>query len=169
MYEGGKMNKKRMSRKLLLSTISAVVLAAVLLVVPVLASPATATRTLPATVEPGANFDVGIVAAGCGFMGVVKETLPAGFTYVSCSEPGIAEVHGNEVWFAVLGDSETFTYTVTAPAAENTYTFAGVVVDENLAESGIGGDTQVEVTEEAPPPPADYPSFTGWLTWWGVI
>jgi len=162
------MNKKRISRKLLLSIISAVMLAAVLLVVPVLAA-ATATRTLPATVEPGANFNVGIVASGAGFMGQVKETLPAGFTYVSCSDPGIGvEVTGNMVKFTFLGGVANFTYTVTASATEATYNFAGVVVDENLAESGIGGDTQVEVSEEAPPPPADYPSFTGWLTWWGV-
>ena len=162
------MNKKRISRKLLLSIISAVMLAAVLLVVPVLAA-ATATRTLPATVEPGANFDVGINASGCGFMGQVVETLPAGSTYVSCSDPGMGvEVVGNEVKFTFLGNVVNFTYTVTAPAAEGTYNFAGVVKDENLVESGIGGDTQIEVTEEAPPPPADYPSFTGWLTWWGV-
>lgn len=166
------MNKKRMSKRLLLSTISAIMLAAVLLVVPVLASPATATRTLPDTVEPGANFDVGIVAAGCGFMGQVIETLPAGFTYVGCSDPGLGvEVTGNQVKFTILGNAANFTYTVTAPAAEDTYTFAGVVKDENLNQFTTGGDTQVEVTEQVTPPtpPADYPSFTGWLNWWGVI
>jgi len=147
-------------------------LAAVLLVVPVLASPATCTRTLPDTVEPGANMDVGIVVTGCGMMGQVRETLPAGFTYVGCSDASLVPtVVGNVVKFTVFGDAANFTYTVTAPAAEDTYTFAGVVVDENQTQFATGGDTQVEVTEEEeppPPPPADYPSFTNWLSWWGI-
>ena len=166
MYEGGKMNKKRVSRRLLLSIISVIMLAAVLVVVPVLASPATATRTLPATVEPGANFNVGINASGCGVMGQVRETLPAGFTYVSSSmDPSQVTVDGNVVRFTFFGGAN-FTYTVTAPAAEATYTFAGVVLDEDLVEFAVGGNTQIEVSEEAPPPPADYPAFTNWLNWW---
>ena len=84
-------------------------------------------------------------------------------------DPSQVAVDGNVVRFTFFGDGPTFTYTVTAPAAEGTYTFAGVVLDEDQVESGTGGDTQVEVSEEAPPPPADYPSFTGWLTWWDVI
>ena len=164
--------KKAIPRKILLSLV--VVMLATLVATPmVLASPdATATRDLPATsVDPSANFNVGVVASGCGFAGQVKETLPAGFTYVSHTPPApdvVAVVDGNVVTFTFFGDAATFTYTVTAPAAEGTYTFAGVVIDEDLAEFGVGGDTQIEVTEEAPPPPADYPSFTGWLTWWGV-
>jgi len=164
------MNKKRMSRKWLLSAISAIMLAAVLLVVPVLASPATCTRDLPDTVEPSASFNVGIVASGCGIAGQVSETLPAGFTYVSCSDPGIGVVvTGSVVKFTFLSNGANFTYMVTAPAAEGTYTFAGSVKDGDLNQFTTGGDTQVEVAEEAPPPPADYPSFMNWLDWWGAI
>jgi len=107
---------------------------------------ATATRDLPTRVEPGANFDVTIEASGCGSMGQVRETLPAGFTYVSCPDPDIGvEVKDSEVWFTFLSDGATFTYIVAAPVAEDTYTFAGVVVDESLKEFPVGGDTEVRV------------------------
>jgi len=141
--------KKAIPRKILLSL--AVVMLATLVAAPmVLASPdATATRDLPATsVAPSANFNVGIVVSGCGFGGEVRETLPAGFTYVSCSDPGIwvTEV-GQLVRFTIFGDSADFTYTVQAPATEGTYTFAGVALDQEQAQSTVGDDTQVTVAE----------------------
>jgi hypothetical protein len=142
---GGKMNKA-IPRKILLSL--AVVMLATLVAAPlVLASPATATRDLPATVAPSAEFDVGIVASGCGFGGQVRETLPAGFDYVSCS-PDVSAIEkpGNQVWFTIFGDSADFSYTVQAPATAGPYTFAGVVLDEDLSQFTVGGDTSLTVS-----------------------
>jgi len=114
------------------------------------AQDAVATRTLPVAVAPGAEFDVGIDASGAGTFGQVRETLPAGFTYLSVSDPDdiAVEVIGQEVRFTFLADSINFTYTVQAPTEEDTYTFAGVLRDEDLAESTVGGDATVTVTDE---------------------
>jgi len=139
--------KKAIPRKILLSL--AVVILATLVAAPmVLAAPgATATRDLPATsVAPSANFNVGIVVSGCGFGGQVRETLPAGFTYVSCSDTDIwVTQDGQEVRFTIFGDSADFTYTVQAPAGEVTDDFAGVALDQEQAQSTVGGDTSVTV------------------------
>jgi len=138
--------KKAIPRKILLSL--AVVILATLVAAPMVLAAGTATRDLPATsVAPSANFNVGVVASGCGFAGQVKETLPAGFTYVSCTDPDIDNVHqaGQVVTFTFIDDGADFTYTVQAPATENTYTFAGVVLDEGLVSTTVGGDTSVTV------------------------
>jgi len=123
------------------------------LVVPgvVLASPAaTASRDLPATVAPGANFTVAMTAAAYGTMGQVVETLPAGFSYVSSSLPsGQVQVTGNVVKFVLLGET-SFTYSVTASTTAGTYTFSGIIKDENLIAYTIGGDTAITVSG-APP------------------
>jgi hypothetical protein len=98
-------------------------------------------------VAPSAEFDVGIVASGCGFGGQVRETLPAGFDYVSCS-PDVSAIEkpGNQVWFTIFGDSADFSYTVQAPAGAGPYTFAGVVLDEDLSQFTVGGDTSLTVS-----------------------
>jgi len=142
--------KKAIPRKILLSL--AVVMLATLVAAPmVLASPdPTADRTLPATsVAPSAQFDVDISASGCSFTGQVIETLPAGFTYVSCTDPDVDNVGqaGQVVTFTFVAESADFSYTVQAPAAEDTYTFAGVVQDINQVPVVVGGDTQVTVAE----------------------
>ena len=113
----------------------------------VAAPSATATRTLPMAVEPGAEFDVGIEASGCGSFGQVRETLPDGFTYVSVSDPGdiLVSMTNGEVWFTFLGDSISFNYTVQAPTVEDTYTFAGAVLDDDSVPYPVGGDTEVKV------------------------
>ena len=126
---------KAIPRKILLSL--AVVILATLVAAPMVLAvlpAATATRDLPATVAPNAEFDVGIVASGAGFAGQVIETLPAGFTFVSCTDPDIDNVTqvGQEVTFTFIADGADFTYTVQAPVGAGTYTFAGVVLDEDL-------------------------------------
>ena len=135
----------------LLSTLAAVTLIAVL-AAPVLASPATATRTLPASVASGAGFNVAIEASGCGIFGQVAETLPDGFTYLSCtpSDIGVRQA-GNTVRFTFFGDSASFTYRVKAPnvATTTTYTFHGVVKDENRDEYPIEDD-DITVTVTGP-------------------
>ena len=116
---------------------------------------ASATRTLPASVAPGVDFDVGIVASGCGAFGQVVETLPSDFSYVSCASTDvIVTPDGSTVKFTFIGDSVTFDYTVTASTTEGTYSFSGVVKDEDKNEYIIGGDTDLEVvlvTDTTPP------------------
>ena len=132
-----------------LATLTAVILI-VVLVAPVLASTATATRILPESVESGAEFDVTIQPVGCGAFGQVEETLPDGFTYLSCttSDIGVKEV-GNTVKFTFLG-SESFTYRVEAPTViiTTSYTFRGIVNDENKEEHTIE-DSNITVTADS--------------------
>lgn len=138
--------KKAIPRKILLSL--AVVILATLVAAPMVLAAGTATRDLPATsVAPSAQFVVGVVASGCGFSGQVRETLPAGFTYVSCTDPDIDNVTqvGQEVRFTFIADGADFTYTVQAPATPGAYTFAGVVLDENLLSTPTLGDTSLTV------------------------
>ena len=123
----------------------------VVIVAPVLASPPTATRILPASVESGGEFNVTIQPSGCGAFGQVEETLPDGFTYLghTPSDIGVEEV-GNTVKFTFLG-SESFTYRVEAPTVvtTTTYTFCGVVNDENKNEYPID-DNAITVTATGP-------------------
>jgi len=106
-----------------------------------------ATRTLPASVDPGANFDVGIVASGCDLMGDVAETLPAGFSYVGTTSDNVFVTQvGNLVRFSFMGDGVSFDYTVTASTTEGPHTFSGVVKDEYLNEYTIGGDSTITVS-----------------------
>ena len=131
------------------------------LVVPgvVLASPATASRDLPATVAPGAPFNVGITASGYGTMGQVLETLPAGFSYVSSSlDASQVQVTGNVVKFVLLGET-SFTYSVTASTTAGTYPFSGIIKDQDLVSHAIGGNTGINVTSAAP---AGIPTLNEW-------
>jgi len=131
-------------------TIAAVMLIAAISA-PVLASPATATRILPASVESGVEFDVAIEASGCGFAGQVLETLPDGFAYLSCTPSDIGvEQAGNIIKFTFLGGSVSFTYRVKAPMVDTTtiYTFHGVVKDENKNEYPME-DSDITVTAPA--------------------
>ncbi|MBN2187558.1 MAG: PKD domain-containing protein [Dehalococcoidia bacterium] len=113
-----------------------------------------ATRNLSTIVKPGANFNVGIEAWGCGSTGQVTETLPFEFAYVvgSCTDPNIGvEVLANIVKFTFSGDAATFTYTVTASMVEGYYTFTGVVRDYDLNEFPVCGDDTIAVTHNRPP------------------
>ena len=138
-------------RKLLSAIGVALMIVALAMPGVVLASPAaTASRDLPATVAPGAEFDVDITASDYGMMGQVLETLPAGFSYVSSSlDDSQVQVVGNVVTFLLIGDT-SFTYAVTAATVEDTYTFSGIIKDEDLNEYTIGGDTAI-VVSGAPP------------------
>jgi len=136
--------------KKFLATLTALILI-VVIVTPVLASPPTATRILPASVESGDEFDVTIQPVGCGAFGQVEETLPDGFTYLSCttSDIGVKEV-GNTVKFTFLG-SESFTYRVKAPTVVTTtiYIFHGIVMEEDKNEYPIE-DNDITVTAPGP-------------------
>jgi len=125
---------------------------------------ATATRTLPASVTPGADFDVGIEASGCGVFGQVVETLPAAFSYVGTdSTDVIVTVDGSTVEFTFMGDGVTFAYEVTASTTVGSYSFSGIVKDEDLNASTIGGDIDIEVSPTPEPPPEVYLEFDGTL------
>ena len=107
----------------------------------------TATRTLPTSVQPGAQFDVGIVVAGCGAFAQVRETLPPGFSYVSVSDPAnvVVAVENGEVRFTFFPGAISFSYRVEAPVAEDTYDFGGVVLDGDKNQFTVAGDTSVTV------------------------
>ncbi|MCD6568170.1 MAG: hypothetical protein J7K94_05515 [Dehalococcoidia bacterium] len=141
---------RRMLSRSFISVMTAVMLTA-LVAVPVLASPATAVRTLPASVESGGEFDVTIQTEDCGAFGQVEETLPGGFTYLSCLPEDIGvEVVEDKVKFTFLG-SESFTYRVEAPAvtATTSYAFQGIVRDED-GDSYPMDDGEIEVTAVPP-------------------
>jgi hypothetical protein len=146
----GKMRNKMLSRMFL--PIVAAVILAVVIAMPALASSATASRMLPTSVESGNIFDVTVETSDCGAFGQVVETLPDGFTYVSCTpdDIGVAQV-SNTVKFTFLG-SASFTYRVEAPTVDTTttYTFHGVVKDEDKNAYPIQ-DNDITVTVNVPP------------------
>ena len=82
----------------------------------------------PSPVEPGAEATVTIDVVGAS-VGQVVEKLPAEFGYVSGSaSPATVgvEMSGQDFTFTLIGHS-SFSYKVTAPDTEDTYTFSGVL------------------------------------------
>ena len=78
----------------------------------------------PTSVDAGGVVEVTITASGYGAFGVVVETLPAGFDYVSSSLPGDSVTdEGQQLRFILLGET-SFTYTLTAPSTEGSYSFS---------------------------------------------
>ena len=139
------MDKKMITKRFFPIVIA--LMLAVALVIPVAvvsAAPALATRTLPASADAGADFTVGIEASGCGVFGQVVETLPSGFSYVGTDSTDVNVTQdGNTISFTFMGDAVTFDYTVTASTTAGTYSFSGVVKDEDKIEYTIGGDTNI--------------------------
>ena len=108
-----------------------------------------ATRSFsPATVSPGGQVTVTINAANYGPSGVVTETLPRRFSYLS-SSLGLERVNFDpqEVGFTLQGET-SFTYTVTAPSAARPYTFSGTLEDSVGNDHAVGGASTVTVTAE---------------------
>ena len=110
-----------------------------------------ATRSFSAsTVAAGGMLNVTITAAGYGDTGLVTETLPEGFSYVSSDPEGIGEESGQDVAFVLLfGD--TFTYTVSASDMAGTYSFTGTLADIDKTEVDVGGASTVVVEAVAGP------------------
>ena len=133
-----------------------------------------ATRSLSAPwVLPGAELRVTVAASGYGGFGLLKETLPAGFTFVATDLNAAAVlVEGQTVSFTLL-EVERVTYTVTAPAAEGRYIFTGVLLDAAKTEQSVGGASAIRVgpaptptpvptaTPEPTPTPSPQPTATG--------
>ena len=94
-----------------------------------------ATRSFSAPwVLPEGQLQVTVTASGYGVFGLLKETLPAGFTFVESDlAAATVKVDGQTVIFTLLG-AQLVTYNVTAPAAEGQYDFSGVLLDD--AETG---------------------------------
>jgi hypothetical protein len=107
------------------------------------------TRILPEEpVVAGEHFTVEIDVLHYGYFGKIVETLPEGFIFEDYSglKPESVEVEDDTVEFS-LGGEPSFTYTVIAPDDEGTYTFDGILMDEEKDEYDIRGDTEVVVGE----------------------
>ena len=106
-------------------------------------------------VLPGGELTVTVTATGHGALGQIVETLPLGFSYVRSSLDATM-IEGQTATFTLLGD-KSVTYTVTAPAEEGTYTFAGVLKDSEKMERPVGGDSRITVSATPPPTPTPTP------------
>ena len=108
----------------------------------------------PSSVNAGGVLSVTVTAADYGPFGVVAETLPEGFSYVTDSvRPSVitAEVAGQTASFVLLGET-SFSYRVTASSALGDYEFSGNLSDDDNNEYPIGGD--FEITVRAAPTPS---------------
>jgi len=146
------MDKKMISNRFVFIIVAVMLAAALVIPRAAIATETSATRTLPASVAPGANFDVSIQASGCGTFGQVVETLPDGFGYVGTDSTDVfVTPEDSTVKFTFMGDAVSFDYTVTASTTAGTYSFSGVVKDEDKIEYTTGGDTGITVApaEEA--------------------
>ena len=119
--------------------------------VPAPSGSVSAARSLsPASVAPSGQVVVTIAATDYGAAGRVTETLPAGFSYVSSSLDAVqVDVSGQDVRFVLLG-STSFTYTVTASSAVDSYTFSGTLRDYDRNDHVIGGAATVTVASGDP-------------------
>ena len=95
------------------------------------------------------DFTVTIGARGYGLGGLVVETLPDGFAYVTSDLPDSQVMEsGQEVTFTLIGE-ESFTYTVTASSVAGDYSFSGTLRDFDKNEVDVGGESDITVTTDA--------------------
>ena len=146
-------NMKKIKPVLAILGLSALLFAVVLTMTSGIANAesATATRTLPAEPVPaGEFFTVRIEVSDYGIYGLVAETLPEGFCYLTSSLipewVTVVDVETNTVMFTLFGET-SFTYTVKVPDTEGTYAFRGILKDMDKNEYEVGGDTEIEVEE----------------------
>ena len=130
----------------------------------------TATRTLPEELVLASEiFTVRIKASHYGYFGNIMESLPEGFVYEdSTLNPKSVEVEDNLVMYTLWGEP-SFTYTVTAPDTEGTYTFSGILIDEEKNKYEISGDAEIVVKQatgqfDTGSPANPYPSIFGMHT-----
>lgn len=137
-------------RRVLLIVLMVAALAGVVFAPTSTAMAASGTRSLPSSLTAGANFDIDISTFDYGMFGQVVETLPSGFSYVSSTlSPAVVTEEGQVVKFTLLGET-AFRYTITASSTAGTYTFSGILKDEDKVEYDVGGDSQITVTAPAP-------------------
>jgi len=97
--------------------------------------------TVTVTLTPSSTMPV---SPGWG----VTETLDASLVYVtgSSTADSVDQVGDNQYQFTRLGGS-AFTYQVTAPATEGTYTITGTWTDGEKTTGTVGGDTAITVSD----------------------
>ena len=108
----------------------------------------------PTMVSPGGRLVVTITTSGFN-AGLIRETLPQGFSYVDDSvtpNDVRAGTDSGDVIFTISGTSQ-FSYEVTASGTVGGYIFAGSVTyldSNNDRKSGgvVGGDSRVAVSPE---------------------
>ena len=93
------------------------------------------------SVPAGGELVVTIAPRRYGYFAQVVETLPAGFSYVRSTQPGV-EVNGQEVTITLL-KNDTVTYTVTVPSAAGDAVFSGVLTDPDLSRHQLGGQSRM--------------------------
>ena len=117
------------------------------------AQQASATRSFnPTTVAPGGTVTVTITVPDTG-LGIVTETLPAGFDYDSESGAGqVDETNSPNIEFSLdfTASDKSFTYTVTASETTGDYDFSGVLATSGSTAT-VGGDTTVTVSTTTAP------------------
>ncbi len=119
------------------------------LILPTVAGAPTTSRTLPTSVNVNSEIIVSIAVSDYGSFGLVSETIPDGFNYIgSTLDITQEEVTGNTIRFALMGESG-FDYTLISPSNEDSYTFIGIIKDDNENEFTIGGDTSILVEKTA--------------------
>ncbi len=113
-------------------------------------NPSAARSFSPAAIFRGGQVTVNVTAANYGGSGAVTETWPAGFTYVSSSlSDDQVSVTAFETRFTLTGDT-SFTYTLTVPVEEGSYTFSGTLRDSEGNDHALGGAAAVNVTAGDP-------------------
>ena len=114
-----------------------------------------ATRSLSAAeVAPGGTLEVTVQADNYGQFGGLVETLPSGFAYVSSDHPASQiRINGQKVRFTLFGESSV-SYTVTAASSGGSYSFSGILRDDDEMDHVVGGDTDVSVSAPAGGPSA---------------
>ena len=119
-----------------------------------------ATRSFEAaSVEPDGTVTVHIDIEGVAVAGSVTETVPAGFIYLSTTglplNDTASDLSAGVLVFPFLGNND-FSYVLTAPSGETSYTFSGSLNPGPSAQSvDVGGATVVTVSTDPTTPPAD--------------
>ncbi len=114
-------------------------------------------------VEGGGELVVTITARGYGLFGAVLETLPAGFNFVSSSlSEHAVHVMAEELRFILFNVPPSFTYTVTTPSGDGSYTFSGGIMDQHRSVHEIGG-ASVIIVQSAPTVEISYTAGSGEL------
>lgn len=104
--------------------------------------------------EPGEVVTVSIEVSGYGTLGKVTETIPEGFLYTSSTldDDVAVKVNGRTISFLLIGENR-FEYSLLTTDKEGSYTFSGVLTDDNIETYSVSGDSKITVC-----PPLSSPS-----------
>ena len=94
----------------------------------------------------GDEVTVTVAASNYGPIGVVMETLPAGFAYVDGSgAPAGVMVDGRTLTFTLLEADATVSYRVTTSGTAGEYNFSGDLVDDQGVSRMVGGASRLGI------------------------